>query len=406
MAQPEEPLRRVSSGRIAYDTFSASDGAATDIPWTVDQLDPLQRKGSLTVEDGRLRSTTPPGGAFWAYPTGVVVEDYILEAKVEPMRLKSGGPGILLRSYSGGQLVIEVSFGYHHSDHVLRVIVLSPLADGVVAATTDETAEFTMATKTWYTIRLAISGPNMECYVDDVLVLNVTDAYIASIPSRRPYFGGYHDGEWGYWDDFKVWKANNITVSNLKQGQRVELYDDTDGLRASDTVEAGESEAGLDVSALTFPFKGYFRIYDTDGASLLYTTRVYEDVWGGDEYVFSLYGHIKAETQVETVIPLSAQVTIRLEAEEDGSPVEEATVRVDGVVAENVGGGVYRASLTTWMPFLTIKIVAEKFGYEPATAQTTHYLLGNIAVEGSVAIIISLVLLLRFRAGRKGKDEV
>ncbi|MFQ6076988.1 MAG: hypothetical protein ACE5Z5_12820, partial [Candidatus Bathyarchaeia archaeon] len=97
VAQPEEPLRRVSSGRIAYDTFSASDGAATDIPWTVDHLDPLQRKGSLTVEDGRLRSTTPPGGAFWAYPTGVEVEDYVLEAGVEPMILKSEGPGILLR---------------------------------------------------------------------------------------------------------------------------------------------------------------------------------------------------------------------------------------------------------------------------------------------------------------------
>lgn len=404
VAQSDEPLRRVSSGRIAYDTFSASDGAATDIPWTVDQLDPLQGWGSMMVEGGMLSSVAPLGGAFWAHPTGLELEDYVLEARVRPILLNKGGPQILVRYYSGDRLAIEASFGYHHSDQKLRVIVIALTTYTTMSATTDEATDFAMAAKNWYTFKLVVSWINMMCYVDSALIFNVTDGSVGTLLPRRPYLGGFQDGEWGYWDDFKVYKADNITISNLRQGQRVELYDDSDRLRASDQVEPGESKGGLDVSALTFPFKGYFKIYDADGASLLCTTPVYEDVWGGDRYVFSLYGPIKAETQVEAMRPLSAQMTIHLQAERDGSAVEGAEVMVDGVRAEDMGGGVYRAVLTTWMPLLRIKVTAEKFGYEPATIQTTHYLLGNFAIEGGLAVI-GLLVFLKFCPRRGGKDQ-
>jgi hypothetical protein len=53
-------------------------------------------------------------------------------------------------------------------------------------------------------------------------------------------------------------------------------------------VGSGENKAILDVSTLTFPFKGYFKIYASDGVTTLCITSLYNDIWGGDEYTVNI----------------------------------------------------------------------------------------------------------------------
>jgi len=73
-------VNRVSSGKIAYDTFGASNGTSTDIPWT------FMGEG-WTVEDGKLRA-----GEGNAYPADVNVTDFIWELKTKTMAFVQEGP--------------------------------------------------------------------------------------------------------------------------------------------------------------------------------------------------------------------------------------------------------------------------------------------------------------------------
>ena len=82
-------------------------------------------------------------------------------------------------------------------------------------------------------------------------------------------------------------EPSKIIIKNLKPGQKVELYNDLGVLKSYGVVEEGMDFLELDVSDLTFPFKGYFEVYSTDGVTLLYTTPVYNDIWGGDVYYAS-----------------------------------------------------------------------------------------------------------------------
>jgi len=139
----------------------------------------------------------------------------------------------------------------------------------------------------WYTMRMSVIGSQVKCYINGQLVLESFDTYVGSAPPRIILHCGYITDEWGYWDDVKIWKSNKIMIKNLRPGQKVELYDDTGYLKSYGSVRADENLLELDVSDLTFPFRGYFKIYSTDGVTLLYTTQVYDDIWGGDEYYAS-----------------------------------------------------------------------------------------------------------------------
>lgn len=263
---------RISSGKIAYDTFSAFDGTATDVPWTIVQ--DLYRGGNWTVEDGKFKSKAEMGNGVMAYITGIEVTDCVFEVKVKPMLLTQEGPELILIWGLEDYRYFLLSFDYYASGNALRAMN----SEGVIGW-----SSFTMTPATWYTMKVEIFGYTMKCYVDGMLKLNVTDSEIGESPPRNVGIGGFYNGEWGYWDDVKVWKSNIITMTNLQEGQRVELYDSADNLKASDIIGEGETNATLDVSTLTFPFEGYFKIYSTTG-TVLHTTLIYEDIWGGDIY--------------------------------------------------------------------------------------------------------------------------
>jgi len=279
-------FKKASSGKIAYDTFSASNGTATDIPWIIMEDSELGIAGNWTVENGTFKSVSLSSCTAEAYPRDVNVIDFVWEAKVKPMHLTGEGPEIDIGDLPINACSLEAVFDYFNSINVLRIMISSSPPPPPTHSTY-QMASFVMNEGVWYTMKVAVSGSNMKCFVDNVLKFDVIDSNLGTAPPRMLRHQGYYDGEWGYWDDVKIWKSNTITVINLAQGQKVELINTSDNLVSSATVGVGENNTTLDVSPLSFPFEGYFKIYASDGNSLLYTSAIYDDIWGGDEYQFS-----------------------------------------------------------------------------------------------------------------------
>jgi len=275
-------LTKTVSGKIAYDSFSASNGTATDMPWTV--MKGRNIPVTPIVEDGKLKMVSDPE-TIWinAWLTNINVTDFVFEVKVNPMMLTHEGPEIQIWALTGEEEPPRAVFDYYETAHELRIMI-GPTFNSF---TTYQTKSFTMSTNTWYTIKIMVSRPHMKIYLNNDLVFDVTDSNIAPCPSQLR-LTGFESGEWGYWDDVKIWKSNMITIANLREGQRVELYDSANNLKLVSTVGSGENKAILDVSTLIFPFKGYFKIYANDGITTLCITPLYDDIWGGDEYTLNL----------------------------------------------------------------------------------------------------------------------
>jgi hypothetical protein len=89
-----------------------------------------------------------------------------------------------------------------------------------------------------------------------------------------------------YFDDLVVMYDKNIKITSLIGGQKVEVYDSGGSLRKSATCPQTGADVLIDISDLivtAYGFSGYFKIYDTDGATLLYTSST-DTIWGGDVY--------------------------------------------------------------------------------------------------------------------------
>ncbi|MCW4027583.1 MAG: DUF2341 domain-containing protein, partial [Candidatus Bathyarchaeota archaeon] len=90
-----------------------------------------------------------------------------------------------------------------------------------------------------------------------------------------------------------------------------------------------------------------------------------------------IFDDIEASYGFETLTPGSVRVSVNLNDEYDGSPVEDAEVRVNGVEAENAGSGIYEAKVSSWMPFVTINTELERAGYELVATETIVFPLGT-----------------------------
>ena len=129
-----------------------------------------------------------------------------------------------------------------------------------------------------YILKVIIIGNNFTGYLNGQKIQSWTDEHYKSgcigLRARRSDV---------LFDEFKVYKSEYIYIKNLKSGQKVELYDHHGHIKSSGIVKEGEV-LSLNVVDLNFPFKGYFKVYSTDGKTLLYTTPIYDDIWGGDVY--------------------------------------------------------------------------------------------------------------------------
>jgi len=276
-------FQRVSYGKIFFDSFSRDNGTASDEPWNIGSWfqTGFFEGGDWRVEDGWFRSEHVPGEGCSAYPEGVAVTSCIWEVKVRPMNLVREGPSLRLLAIRDDRIYRSIIYDYYHSGREFRLMIRErPESQD---KSTYKTSSFTMEEGNYYTMKISVSGNHVECYIDDNLILEAYDPHIDSNAEKLLVHLGYAEGEWGYWDDVKAWKSNKVTIGNLEDGQKVELYDENDCLRAS-SVSEGEI-LDLDVSELSFPFTGYFKIYSTKG-DLKYATQRMDDIWGGDKYRF------------------------------------------------------------------------------------------------------------------------
>jgi hypothetical protein len=138
---------------------------------------------------------------------------------------------------------------------------------------------------TWYNLEVRAIGSSLQVYFDHTLKINATDTSFASGLTGLSLGICCSASNTWYMDNIKVFKSYQITVNNLQQGQRVEIYDSTGSLKASGTVAVGNTSLVLDVSSLSFPFSGYFKVYNSSGILLL-ISQTYNDIWGGDTYRF------------------------------------------------------------------------------------------------------------------------
>jgi hypothetical protein len=140
-------------------------------------------------------------------------------------------------------------------------------------------------------------------------------------------------------DDLIVMMDKVVTIESLQGGQKVELYNAGGGLMASGTCPAPGTNITLgsyDLSAqikTAYGFSGYFKVYDTDGVTLLYTTPTIT-IWGGD-----LYQWVPNQTNLAIATsamqiyrtgsgqsPTTATITATLTNAADGTAVSGKTI--------------------------------------------------------------------------------
>jgi len=115
---------------------------------------------------------------------------------------------------------------------------------------------------------------------------------------------------------------------------------------------------------------------------------------------YCIFDRIKPEVKIETSIG-SVQITINLNFEYDGKPVEDAFVKVNGIMAKNIGKGNYLVTLSSWMPYLTINIEVDKDGFESLMIQTSNYVLSNIILESSLIGILGIGVFLGIKSHKR-----
>jgi hypothetical protein len=141
------------------------------------------------------------------------------------------------------------------------------------------------SSNTWYNLEIRAAGSSLKLYFNHTLQLSATDSIITSGFSALALGICCSSSNTWYVDNIKVFKSFQIMVTNLQPGQKVELCDSAGTLKTSNTVVAGKTNLALDVSSLSFPFTGYFKVY-SPSATLLLTSDTYTNIWGGDVYDF------------------------------------------------------------------------------------------------------------------------
>ena len=85
-------------------------------------------------------------------------------------------------------------------------------------------------------------------------------------------------------DRLVICRNDNVTITSLIPGQKVELYRASDNVKIGEaTCQPGETSVSISINGQLFPLQLYAKIYGTDGTTLIETTLAYEmcggDVW-------------------------------------------------------------------------------------------------------------------------------
>jgi hypothetical protein len=139
------------------------------------------------------------------------------------------------------------------------------------------------------------------------------------------------------WDDLILMVDSKIIVHGMLGGQKIELYDSGGSLRKSGTCPQTGVDVELtgidDLTPTAYGFSGYFKVYDTGGEALIYTSPT--DVrWGGDEYTWIPNQSVMDISTEHTLIyrsgsglsPTGTAVTVTLKDKETAAPLSGKTI--------------------------------------------------------------------------------
>lgn len=192
---------------------------------------------------------------------------------------------------------------------------------------------------------------------------------------------------------------NTYGLTNLA-GQKAEsiIWDRVIITLFPDRVEVG-SNATINYDAAydydDTPFRGQITVNDTLSKTKVgrfgYRTQSIID----DKYALSafttnevpiIFDRIIATTHIDSVAPGSINVKVTIRFSYDDTPVEDASVTVNGVATE-VADGIYEATLPTWNPAPKVNVQIEKTGFTALETRMASYALGNILLEFIIPII-------------------
>jgi len=107
-----------------------------------------------------------------------------------------------------------------------------------------------------------------------------------------------------WFDDLVIARGTTIEVSGLSAGYKAKLYDPSDTLIAEATESGGT--ATIDIASEPYPIVGRIKI--TDGSDVvLFTSALYDDLFGGDEFLFASTGTVlKASTDYYVIYKAAA----------------------------------------------------------------------------------------------------
>lgn len=286
----EASLVKHSSGKILYEDFDeASLNAST---WQI--ISDQYMRANHSVSDSILTINATGDGTEWTRYTiksreAFISSRWIIEAKWK-WNFTDSFPEIFIGSYDDIDIPYSVSYFYSGGPASRYMLAGSNPSDSPLIL--DRYPSNVSAPLSFEYMRLIWETGSQKVYrrTDSLTWSQILSANDTTHNASKPYKIGLElwtlksNPVYGYWDWIKVYRDIVISVSDLIVGQKIELYDANHTLRAFATVRGGENTVRLNVSALTFPFRGYFKLYGDDGITLKQTTNLYDDIWGGDHF--------------------------------------------------------------------------------------------------------------------------
>ena len=185
-------------------------------------------------------------------------------------------------------------------------------------------------------------SPWHHCYAD----LNDSITGSQSVKVARSEWWSSDLGATVWTDHLVVSLGNNVAITGLVAGQKVELYRTSDsGLIASATCASGQTSVSISVADELFPESASFKIYLPDGTTLVETI-LGQTICGGDSWAWSWSGPLYQAT-----LKASSNYTVIYRAGSQGSPT---SATITATLTKTVGGGYASQSLSFSTSFGTL----------------------------------------------------
>jgi len=125
--------------------------------------------------------------------------------------------------------------------------------------------------------------------------------------------------------------------------------------------------------------------------------------------IYCIFDGIDIRPSFEASTPRVIYIDFVVSFEYDGSPIGDAIVEVNNIVAQSLGNGRYKVTLSSWLPFLSLNVRAEKEGFEPTAYTIVIYPSGNILMTTIPVVVLCVTALSlnsrKNRRKKKGKVE-